>query len=218
MTCWGPSEYIAFVGVIIAIITLIVTIRIAKIIPEKDKLSHRKHIRDVVKNLSMEMQSGRNHMCKIIDVDRLDRVYPDNDLNKQSYFKAELEGTDIHGVAFTYGILGVQEERHGSYVVTKKDDDTHRVARSCLLPYDWIIDIDESGDECDPCAIFFCKFKKRKIRYGFYRVQAKDGSMKDKTGFYQDRLPFRSYRYYLVGNEKKSYRQFVDVKGDNDVF
>ena len=66
----APSDYIALVGVVVAIITLYVTIRIARIIPERDKLSHRKYIREAVNELSNEMKSGRNHMCKIIDIDR----------------------------------------------------------------------------------------------------------------------------------------------------
>lgn len=48
MSCLSLSDYIAIAGVVVAIITLVVTIRIAKIIPERDRLSHRKHIRDVV--------------------------------------------------------------------------------------------------------------------------------------------------------------------------
>ena len=55
----GPSEYIAIIGVNSHD-------RIARIIPEQDKLSHRKHIREVVYRLSDEMKAGRNHMCKII--------------------------------------------------------------------------------------------------------------------------------------------------------
>ena len=216
--CLNISDWIAIFGVLVAIITLIVTWRIAKIIPEKDKLNHRKHIRDVVTKLTAEMKSGRNHMCKIIDMDRFEELYPNNfnRRNRQSHFKAELEGTDIHGVWFTYGLLGVRERKDGSFMATKRDDDTHTVARSCLLPYDWIIDIDESGDENDTSAIFYCKFKKRKMRFGFYCVQTQDGSLKDKKGFYQDRLPFRSYQYYLVGKDKTSYPQYVEVRGDRD--
>lgn len=41
MSYWGASEYIELAGVVISIITLIVTICIARSIPEKDKLSHR---------------------------------------------------------------------------------------------------------------------------------------------------------------------------------
>lgn len=216
--CMSISDWIAIIGVIVAIITLIVTWRIAKMIPEKDKLSHRKHIREIVTKLTAEMKSGRNHMCKIIDMDRFEKLYPNNfnSRNRQSHFKAELEGTDIHGLWFTYGLLGVRERKDGTFVVTKGDDYTHTVARSCLLPYDWIIDIDESGDENDSSAIFYCKFKKRKIRHGFYCVQTRDGSLKDKKGFYQDRLPFRSYQYYLVENGKNPYPRYVVVKGDND--
>ena len=62
----GPSEYIAIIGVLVAVITLIATIESPWIIPEQDKLSHRKHIREVVYRLSDEMKAGRNHMCKII--------------------------------------------------------------------------------------------------------------------------------------------------------
>ena len=217
--CLSNSDWIAIIGVMVAIITLIVTLRIAKIIPEKDKLSHRKHIREVVNKLIAEMKSGRNHMCKIIDVDRFDNLYPDNfnNRNRQSYFKAELERTDIHGVLFTNGLLGVRERRDGSFVVTKKDDNTHTVARCCLMPYDWIIDIDEAGDENDTCAIFFCKFKNRKIRHGYYCVQKQDGSLKGKKGFYQRRLPFCSYRYYLLEEDCKPFLHYVDVKGDSDV-
>ena len=216
--CLNISDWIAIFGVLVAIITLIVTWRIAKIIPEKDKLNHRKHIREVVTKLTAEMKSGRNHMCTIIDMDRFEKLYPNNfnRRNRQSHFKAELEGTDIHGVWFTYGLLGVRERKDGSFMATKRDDDTHTVARSCLLPYDWIIDIDESGDENDTSAIFYCKFKKRKMRFGFYCVQTQDGSLKDKKGFYQDRLPFRSYQYYLVGKDKTSYHQYVEVRGDRD--
>lgn len=218
ISCLSISDWIAIVGVIVAIITLIVTLRIARIIPEKDKLSHRKHVREVVNKLTAEMKSGRNHMCKIIDIDRFNNLYPDNfnSRNRQSHFKAELEGTDIHGVSFTYGLLGVRERKDGMFVVTKGNDSEHTVARSCLMPYDWIIDIDESGDENDTCAIFYCKFKKRKIRYGFYCVQSKDGSLKNKKGFYQDRLPFRSYSYYLVTNDNSPFPQYVDVRGDKD--
>lgn len=216
--CLNISDWIAIFGVLVAIITLIITWRIAKIIPEKDKLNHRKHIREVVTKLTAEMKSGRNHMCKIIDMDRFEKLYPNNfnRRNRQSHFKAELEGTDIHGVWFTYGLLGVRERKDGSFMATKRDDDTQTVARSCLLPYDWIIDIDESGDENDTSAIFYCKFKKRKMRFGFYCVQTQDGSLKDKKGFYQDRLPFRSYQYYLVGKDKTSYPQYVEVRGDRD--
>ena len=105
------SNIIAIIGVLVSIITLIVTIRIARIIPERDRLRHRKHIRDRVSQLSSEMRSGRNHMCKIIDIDRYDTLYPNNfnSRNRQSHFKAELDGADIHGVAFTNGILGVKE-------------------------------------------------------------------------------------------------------------
>lgn len=214
----GPSDYIAIIGVLVAIITLIVTIRIAKIIPERDKLSHRKHVRGVVSKLAYEMKSGRNHMCKIIDIDRFETMYPDNfnSRNRQSHFKAELDGTDIHGVSFTNGILGVNEGEDGRFVVTKGDDCTNKVARSGLIPYDWIIDIDESGDETDTGAIFYCKFKKRKWRWGFYCVQQPDGSLKDKNGFYQDRQPFRSYNYYLLTGAQTSYHQYVDVQGDKD--
>lgn len=58
MNCLTLSEYIAIAGVVVAIITLVVTIRIAKIIPERDRLSHRKHIRDVVSRLVNEMKTG----------------------------------------------------------------------------------------------------------------------------------------------------------------
>lgn len=214
----GPSEYIAIISVLVAVITLIVTIRIARIIPEQDKLSHRKHIREVVSRLSDEMKAGRNHMCKIIDIDRFATLYPDNfnSRNRQSYFKAELDGTDIHGVAFTNGILGVIEGKDGIYRVTKENDNTHKVARSGLIPYDWIIDIDESGDEIDTGAIFYCKFKKRKICYGRYCVGSNDGSLIDKCGFYRDRLPFRSYTYYLLSDEPATYHWVVDVRNDKD--
>lgn len=212
------SNFIAIIGVLVAIITLIVTIRIARIIPERDRLSHRKHIRDIVSQLSSEMRSGRNHMCKIIDFDRFDTLYPDNfnSRNRQSHFKAELDGADIHGVAFTNGNLGVKEGKDGRLSVTKGDDETHRVARRGLIPYDWIIDIDESGDEIDTGAIFYCKFKKRKWRLGVYCVQQSDGSLKNRHGLYRDRQPFRSYNYYLITDDKTSFHQYVDVRNDLD--
>lgn len=212
------SNIIAIIGVLISIITLIVTIRIARIIPERDRLRHRKHIRDRVSQLSSEMRSGRNHMCKIIDTDRYDTLYPNNfnSRNRQSHFKAELDGADIHGVAFTNGILGVKEGKDGRLSVTKGDDETHRVVRRGLIPYDWIIDIDESGDEIDAGAIFYCKFKKRKWRWGFYCVQQSDGSLKNRHGLYRDRQPFRSYNYYLIMDDKTSYHQYVDVHNDID--
>ena len=218
MSCLSLSDYIAIASVIVAIITLVVTIRIAKIIPECDRLIHRKHIRDIVTKIAAEMKSGRNHMCKIIDIDRFENLYPDNfnRRNRQSHFKAELDGTDIHGVAFTNGILGVKEGKGGRLTVTKGDDETHRVARSGLIPYDWIIDIDESGDEIDTGAIFYCKFKKRKWRWGIYCVQQPDGSLKDKYGLYHDRQPFRSYKYYLIKDSNTSYHQYVDVSKDKD--
>ena len=218
MSCLSLSDYIAIASVIVAIITLVVTIRIAKIIPERDRLIHRKHIRDIVTKIAAEMKSGRNHMCKIIDIDRFENLYPDNfnRRNRQSHFKAELDGTDIHGVAFTNGILGVKEGKGGRLTVTKGDDETHRVARSGLIPYDWIIDIDESGDEIDTCAIFYCKFKKRKWRWGIYCVQQPDGSLKDKYGLYHDRQPFRSYKYYLIKDSNTSYHQYLDVSKDKD--
>ena len=218
MSCLSLSDYIAIASVIVAIITLVVTIRIAKIIPERDRLIHRKHIRDIVIKIADEMKSGRNHMCKIIDIDRFENLYPDNfnSRNRQSHFKAELDGTDIHGVAFTNGILGVKEGKGGRLTVTKGDDETHRVARSGLIPYDWIIDIDESGDEIDTSAIFYCKFKKRKWRWGIYCVQQPDGSLKDKYGLYHDRQPFRSYNYYLIKDSNTSYHQYVDVSKDKD--
>ena len=218
MSCLSLSEYIAIASVIVAIITLVVTIRIAKIIPECDRLIHRKHIRDIVTKIAAEMKSGRNHMCKIIDIDRFENLYPDNfnRRNRQSHFKAELDGTDIHGVAFTNGILGVKEGKGGRLTVTKGDDETHRVARSGLIPYDWIIDIDESGDEIDTGAIFYCKFKKRKWRWGIYCVQQPDGSLKDKYGLYHDRQPFRSYKYYLIKDSNTSYHQYLDVSKDKD--
>lgn len=218
MSCLILSDYIAIASVIVAIITLVVTIRIAKIIPERDRLIHRKHIRDIVTKIAAEMKSGRNHMCKIIDIDRFENLYPDNfnSRNRQSHFKAELDGTDIHGVAFTNGILGVKEGKGGRLTVTKGDDETHRVARSGLIPYDWIIDIDESGDEIDTSAIFYCKFKKRKWRWGIYCVQQPDGSLKDKYGLYHDRQPFRSYNYYLIKDSNTSYHQYVDVSKDKD--
>lgn len=218
MSCLSLSDYIAIASVIVAIITLVVTIRIAKIIPERDRLIHRKHIRDIVTKIAAEMKSGRNHMCKIIDIDRFENLYPDNfnSRNRQSHFKAELDGTDIHGVAFTNGILGVKEGKGGRLTVTKGDDETHRVARSGLIPYDWIIDIDESGDEIDTGAIFYCKFKKRKWRWGIYCVQQPDGSLKDKYGLYHDRQPFRSYKYYLIKDSNTSYHQYLDVSKDKD--
>lgn len=218
MSCLSLSDYIAIASVIVAIITLVVTIRIAKIIPERDRLIHRKHIRDIVTKIAAEMKSGRNHMCKIIDIDRFENLYPDNfnSRNRQSHFKAELDCTDIHGVAFTNGILGVKEGKGGRLTVTKGDDETHRVARSGLIPYDWIIDIDESGDEIDTSAIFYCKFKKRKWRWGIYCVQQPDGSLKDKYGLYHDRQPFRSYNYYLIKDSNTSYHQYVDVSKDKD--
>lgn len=218
MSCLILSDYIAIASVIVAIITLVVTIRIAKIIPERDRLIHRKHIRDIVTKIAAEMKSGRNHMCKIIDIDRFENLYPDNfnSRNRQSHFKAELDGTDIHGVAFTNGILGVKEGKGGRLTVTKGDDETHRVARSGLIPYDWIIDIDESGDEIDTGAIFYCKFKKRKWRWGIYCVQQPDGSLKDKYGLYHDRQPFRSYKYYLIKDSNTSYHQYLDVSKDKD--
>ena len=218
MSCLSLSDYIAIASVIVAIITLVVTILIAKIIPERDRLIHRKHIRDIVIKIADEMKSGRNHMCKIIDIDRFENLYPDNfnSRNRQSHFKAELDGTDIHGVAFTNGILGVKEGKGGRLTVTKGDDETHRVARSGLIPYDWIIDIDESGDEIDTCAIFYCKFKKRKWRWGIYCVQQPDGSLKDKYGLYHDRQPFRSYKYYLIKDSNTSYHQYLDVSKDKD--
>ena len=218
MSCLSLSDYIAIASVIVAIITLVVTIRIAKIIPERDRLIHRKHIRDIVIKIADEMKSGRNHMCKIIDIDRFENLYPDNfnRRNRQSHFKAELDGTDIHGVAFTNGILGVKEGKGGRLTVTKGDDETHRVARSGLIPYDWIIDIDESGDEIDTGAIFYCKFKKRKWRWGIYCVQQPDGSLKDKYGLYHDRQPFRSYKYYLIKDSNTSYHQYLDVSKDKD--
>jgi hypothetical protein len=216
----GPSEYIAIIGVLVAIITLIVTIRIARIIPERDKLSHRKHVREVVSRLSGEMRSGRNHMCKIIDIDRFETLYPVNfnSRNRQSYFKAELDGTDIHGVAFNDKILCVIAGKDGAFSVTKGDDYTHKVVRSGLIPYDWIIDIDESGDEIDTGAVFYCKFKKRKTCYGHYCVSGHNGSLIDKRGFYRDRRPFRSYAYYLFEDEQMHCHQFVEVKNDKDAF
>ena len=218
MSCLSLSDYIAIASVIVAIITLVVTIRIAKIIPECDRLIHRKHIRDIVTKIAAEMKSGRNHMCKIIDIDRFENLYPDNfnRRNRQSHFKAELDGTDIHGVAFTNGILGVKEGKGSRLTVTKGDDETHRVARSGLIPYDWIIDIDESGDEIDTGAIFYCKFKKRKWRGGMYCVQQPDGSLKDKYGLYHDRQPFRSYKYYLIKDSNTSYHQYLDVSKVKD--
>ena len=218
MSCLSLSDYIAIASVIVAIITLVVTIRIAKIIPECDRLIHRKHIRDIVTKIAAEMKSGRNHMCKIIDIDRFENLYPDNfnRRNRQSHFKAELDGTDIHGVAFTNGILGVKEGKGGRLTVTKGDDETHRVARSGLIPYDWIIDIDESGDEIDTSTIFYYKFKKRKWRWGIYCVQQPDGSLKDKYGLYHDRQPFRSYKYYLIKDSNTSYHQYLDVSKDKD--
>ena len=218
MSFLSLSDYIAIAGVVVAIITLVATIRIAKIIPERDRLSHRKHIRDVVSKIADEMKTGRNHMCKIIDIDRFETLYPDNfnSRNRQSHFKAELDGIDIHGVAFTNGILGVKEGKDGRLTVTKGDDETHRVERSGLIPYGWIIDIDESGDEIDTGAIFYCRFKKRKWHWGFYCVQQPDGSLKNKHGLYKDRQPFRSYNYYLITDNKTSYRPYVDVRGDKD--
>ena len=132
MSFLSLSDYIAIAGVVVAIITLVATIRIAKIIPERDRLSHRKHIRDVVSKIADEMKTGRNHMCKIIDIDRFETLYPDNfnSRNRQSHFKAELDGIDIHGVAFTNGILGVKEGKDGRLTVTKGDDETAHLQSS----------------------------------------------------------------------------------------
>lgn len=157
-------------------------------------------------------------MCKIIDIDRFESLYPDNfnSRNRQSHFKAELEGTDIHGVVFTNAILGVIQEKNGNFSVTKGNDHTHKVSRSGLMPYDWIIDIDESGDEIDAGAIFYCKFKKRKWRWGHYCVQKEDGSLKNRHGLYRDRQPFKSYNYYLIPKDRDALPQCVKVFKDQD--
>ena len=164
------------------------------------------------------MKSGRNHMCKIIDIDRFEYLYPNNlnSRNRQSHFKAELVGADIHGVEFTNALLGVIQDYSGVFSVTKADDNTHLVSRRGLIPYDWIIDIDKSGDEIDTCAIFYCKFKRKKWRWGHYCVQKADGSLKDKHGLYCDRQPFRSYNYYLVSEDTNAFPQCVMVRKDRD--
>lgn len=157
-------------------------------------------------------------MCKIIDIDRLNTLYPDNfnSRNRKSYFKAELEGTDIRGVLFTNAILGIVQEKNGTYTVTNKESYTHKASRCGLIPYNWIIDVDKSGDEIDTNAIFYCKFKKRKWRWGYYCVNGNDESFVLQKGLYLDRKPFKAYRYYLLTDNTDTFRHYIDVKRDND--
>ncbi len=219
LTCIPFSDCIAIVSVIVAIITLFVTIHIAKVIPERDKLEHRKQIREAVSELAQQMKGGRNHMCKLIDIDRFEKLYPHNfnSMNRQSHFKAELDGTDIHGIVFVDKIVGVNKSERGHYIATRGENE-YKAARCGSIPYEWIIDIDLNGDEIDTCPVLYCKFKKRKIALGHYCVEGKDGSLVNKFGFYQDRIPFSSYEYYLLDEKKDNpLRTYVTVKKDSDV-
>lgn len=212
------SDYIAVIGLLVAIISLFVTIKIAKIIPERDKLAHRKEIRTCVSDLMKQIQNGRNHMCKIIDIDRFDSLYPDNfnSYNRHSHFKVEICENDIHGVVFTDKVLGVTENRKGYFVVNRNESDSHIAERCGLVPYEWIIDIEMSGDECDTTPIFYCKFNKRKMSIGYYYVQSKDGSLRKRFGIYQRRTPFKSYSYYLVQPGNSHINVQIELRHDKD--
>ncbi len=213
------SDYIAVISLLVAIITLFVTIRIANVIPERDKLEHRRQIREVVSRLERQMKDGRNHICKLVDLDRFEKLYPHNfnSRNRQSHFKAELDGTDIHGVVFVDKIVGLNKSSDGFYTATRLENE-FKAARCGLIPYEWIVDIDMDGDELDICPILYCNFKKRKIVLGHYCVEGKDGTLVDKYCFYQERIPFSSYDYYLLDEESNNpLRTYVKVKKDSDV-
>jgi hypothetical protein len=214
MTCLGISDIIALAGVIIAIITLIVTVRIARMIPQKDKLSHRKHIREVVRKLTREMESGRNHMCKIIDIDRFENLYPDNfnSHNRQSHFKAELDGNDIHGVIFIDSNIGIKKDKEGRFVACYDDSYTDKAAAGGMIPYEWIIDIDESGDETDSSAIFYCRFGKKRLKIGQYFVKDEDVQLKRRFGIYQCRSPFKSRCFFFLDKATNKVQQHIQIK------
>ena len=219
LICVAFSDCIAIVSVIVAIITLFVTIHIAKVIPERDKLEHRKQIKETVSKLAHQMKGGRNHMCKLIDIDRFDKLYPRNfnSRNRQSYFKAELDGADIHGVVFVDKNVGVNKTVQGYYIATRGESEF--IADRCgLIPYEWIIEIDINGDEIDSSPVLYCKFKKRKFALGHYFVEGKDGSFDKKFGFYQERTPFFSYEYYITDEKNDVFpRDYITVKKDSDV-
>ena len=203
MTYLGISDIIALAGVIIAIITLIVTVRIARMIPQKDKLSHRKHIREVVRKLTLEMESSR-----------FENLYPDNfnSHNRQSHFKAELVDNDIHGVVFIDSIIGIKKDKEGRFIACYDDSYTDKAAAGGMIPYEWIIDIDESGDETDSSAIFYCQFGKKRLNIGQYFVRDEDVQMKRRFGIYQSRSPFKSRSFFFLDKATNKVQQYIQIK------
>ncbi len=211
---------------------VIVTIVIATRIPDKDVLSHRQHIREVAKMLYFQMKNnGRNHMLRVIDVDRFDKYYPEvfNTHCVQSYLKGELDGTDIKGLNIINGVIGVKPSaKDPSKYVVSNDSDAIKAIRIGLIPYSWIIDIDPDGDECEPSAIIYCKFKKHyPIALRHYYLSPEPGQkMKYKFGFVKRLSPYQSYKYFTSAfNDSKNkmgrisdvYTE-ISVDGDNPVY
>lgn len=226
------SGVFTIIGAIASVVAVGVAIWIALRIPDKDVLSHRQRIRSIIKELHQQMRAGkRNYMIRIIDIDKFDKYYPEvfEDHAIRSYQKGELAGTDIKGVQIVDGLIGVvpNTKNKGGYLMTKGD--ANFVAeRVGLIPYSWIVDIDLDGDEIEPSAILYCKYRKRyPLSLRSYYLHP-DGSDKLiwKKGLVSRRSPYQTYSYYLIENRDISSGDTkkinpgikVTVKGDNPLY
>ncbi len=218
------------IGAVASVLAVIIAILIATRIPDKDVLSHRQHIRKMVKELYFQMKhNGRNHMVRIIDIDRFDKYYPEvfNKHCVQSYLKGELDGTDIKGINIVNGLIGVKpSSKNPSRFVLSHDSDAIKTVRIGLIPYSWIIDIDIDGDECESSAIFYCKFKKHypiALRH-YYLSPEPGGKMQKQFGFVRRQSPYQSNKYYIQNETSDTvsngsvYSNEISVDGDNPVY
>ena len=230
--CDCISEIFSIIGALAAVVSVFVAIIIAKRIPEKDILSHRQHIRAIVKDLCFEMEHNkRNHMLRILDVDRFDKYYPEifNNHRVQSYLKGELDGTDIKGINIIDGLIGLSRcSKNPDIFKVDNNNPEFTAIRVGLIPYSCIIDIDADGDDCEPSAIIYCKFKKHyPVAFRrFYLQPDNQSDLRLRYGFVKRRSPYQSYKYYIVEdrinnkkyNDIESRLRDVQVKGDSPVY
>lgn len=213
------SLFFALIGSLASIASVIVAVVIYRHIPERDILSHRQRIREILQNLKSEMEKGvRNHMIRVVDINRFDKYYPEifEDNPVQTYLKGELDSIDIKGVWIIDGLLGV-EKKKGKYYVSKKGDIA--VERLGLIPYSWIVDIDLKGDEIDSSVIIYCKFNKHyPLTFKRYYLAKSGLPLKIHWGFVKRRSPYQRFAYYIIPKDKSIPTQEIIVNRDNPAY
>jgi hypothetical protein len=188
---WIKSNYGWALSLIIQSITAYHIYFLSRRISLNAKLGHKRKIKQKANKLLAGInRDNLNSEVYLVNVERYFKDYPSNKekiFEGYSHLKAELKSTRYDGVEFfVEAPREVYKKSSGELSFNGvKSDKVFNVFPVGIVPYEWIEDIDDHGDEFSGVPLFYCYYRG-KSNWNFWK----------RLRFYK--FPYKKILYYRI--------------------